>query len=80
MSIDLQAGIPQESKHINLFRPDGSLKSLAEVEEQVIRPHLEYSGKNMSQAALTLDIGRSTLYRKIEQFRRTRRALTFHVG
>ena len=65
---------------LHLFREDGSLKSLEEIEFEVIRFHIEHNGGQMSQVARTLDIGRSTLYRKIRHMECSQRALNNHIG
>ncbi len=64
--IDLQAGIPPQ-KSINLFRTDGNLKTLEEVEAEVIAHAIKHLDGNMSEVARKLDMGRSTLYRKLDE-------------
>jgi DNA-binding NtrC family response regulator len=48
--------------------PDGGVVSLEEMEKHTIRAALEQYGGNLSDAARQLGIGRSTLYRKLEQY------------
>ena len=50
-----------------LLDPKGQLKKLKKIEEEAIRFALAYSGGCMTQAARNLGIGRSTLYRKIDE-------------
>ncbi len=64
LEIDLQEGLPPPA-HIDLQRPDGSPKSLEEIEKEVILRQIEVSRGNMSEVARSLQIGRSTLYRKL---------------
>lgn len=63
--INLQEGIPDCSQSLELFRKDGSLKSLDEIEVEVIRFHVMHNRDNMSETACTLGISRSSLYRKV---------------
>jgi len=51
--------------HISLTRADGSRKTMQEIEEEVIARTLAYYANAVPKAALTLDIGQSTLYRKL---------------
>lgn len=64
----------------NLFRHDGSLRSLDEIEREVICLHIGHHDGQMSAVARSLGIGRSTLYRKLRQFEREGRALNTRVG
>jgi len=48
--------------------PIGGLRSLDELEKEAIRQALEHFAGNLSDAARQLGIGRSTLYRKLEQY------------
>lgn len=50
-----------------LFKGDGNLRSLGEIEKDVIKLAIElYSGR-MTEVARRLGIGRSTLYRKLDE-------------
>mgnify|MGYP002529364671 FL=1 len=50
-----------------LYKEDGNLRTLAEIEADVIRIAIgQYHGK-MSEVARRLGIGRSTLYRKLQE-------------
>ena len=42
--------------------------AMDEIEKQVIEATLDYTGGDKSRAARLLNIGRKTLYRKLEQF------------
>ena len=48
-----------------MTRPDGHVRSLAEIEAEAIRVALDLYRGNLSEAARRLGIGRSTLYRKL---------------
>jgi len=52
-----------------LLDRDGKVRTLRSVQEETIRFALEYSGGCMTRAAKSLGIGRSTLYRKLDEFR-----------
>ena len=48
---------------------DGDVRKLADVEEELIRFALKFYHGQMSQVARKLGIGRSTLYRKLKEYR-----------
>jgi DNA-binding NtrC family response regulator len=50
---------------ITLFRPDGNLRALDEIEADVIRLAIGHYRGRMTEVARRLGIGRSTLYRKL---------------
>jgi len=50
---------------ITLFRPDGNLRPLDEIEADVIRLAIGHYRGRMTEVARRLGIGRSTLYRKL---------------
>jgi len=50
---------------VTLFGPDGHLRSLEEIEADVIRLAIGHYRGRMSEVARRLGIGRSTLYRKL---------------
>ncbi|WP_312490496.1 sigma-54 dependent transcriptional regulator [Sphingomonas sp.] len=50
---------------INLFRPDGHLRPLEDIEADVIRLAIGHYRGRMTEVARRLGIGRSTLYRKL---------------
>lgn len=52
-----------------LLDTQGKVKTLRSVQEEAIRFALQYSGGCMTRAAKSLGIGRSTLYRKLDEFR-----------
>lgn len=54
---------PQNS--VLVLRDDGTMKTLEEIEREVITFALIYASGGMSKAARVLKIGRSTLYRKV---------------
>ncbi|MGI8931333.1 MAG: helix-turn-helix domain-containing protein, partial [Sphingomicrobium sp.] len=55
------AGAPQ----VTLYRPDGHLRSLEEIEADIIRLAIGHYRGRMTEVARRLGIGRSTLYRKL---------------
>lgn len=57
----------ESSSNINLTQ-DGGFLPLAIIEKKVIRKALEYYNGHMSKVAKNLGIGRSTLYRKVEEY------------
>ncbi|HEV2079678.1 MAG TPA: sigma-54 dependent transcriptional regulator [Allosphingosinicella sp.] len=52
---------------ITLYRPDGNLRSLDEIEADVIRLAIGHYQGRMTEVARRLGIGRSTLYRKLAE-------------
>ena len=50
---------------VSLFRPDGHLRPLEEIEADVIRLAIGHYRGRMTEVARRLGIGRSTLYRKL---------------
>ncbi|MFO7819503.1 MAG: helix-turn-helix domain-containing protein [Halanaerobacter sp.] len=64
--------LPEKVKHGSALGENEDYKvplmSLKEVEKKLIKDTLAETGNNISQAAKLLDIGRSTLYRKINKY------------
>jgi DNA-binding NtrC family response regulator len=58
-----QGAVP--SGGVVLFRPDGNLRALEEIEADVIRLAIGHYRGRMTEVARRLGIGRSTLYRKL---------------
>jgi DNA-binding NtrC family response regulator len=54
-----------EGGGVTLFRPDGNLRFLEEIEADVIRLAIGHYRGRMTEVARRLGIGRSTLYRKL---------------
>ncbi len=54
-----------ETGGVTLFRPDGHMRSLEEIEADVIRLAIGHYRGRMTEVARRLGIGRSTLYRKL---------------
>jgi DNA-binding NtrC family response regulator len=50
---------------VTLFQPDGNLRSLEEIEADVIRLAIGHYRGRMTEVSRRLGIGRSTLYRKL---------------
>ena len=63
MSPDAAMGGPQ----ITLVRPDGHLRSMEEIEADLIRLAIGHYRGRMTEVARRLGIGRSTLYRKLSE-------------
>lgn len=62
------AGNPmQESSGVMLYKPDGNLRPLVEIEADVIRLAIGLYRGRMTEVARRLGIGRSTLYRKLSE-------------
>ena len=52
---------------VTLFRPDGNMRPLEEIEADVIRLAIGHYRGRMTEVARRLGIGRSTLYRKLDE-------------
>ena len=50
---------------VTLYRPDGNLRPLEDIEADVIRLAIGHYRGRMTEVARRLGIGRSTLYRKL---------------
>ena len=50
---------------VTLFRPDGNMRPLEDIEADVIRLAIGHYRGRMTEVARRLGIGRSTLYRKL---------------
>jgi len=61
------AAMPAAPGGIPLLKEDGHIRPLAEVELDVIRNAIDRYDGQMSEIARRLDIGRSTLYRKLKE-------------
>ncbi|UIJ45831.1 sigma-54 dependent transcriptional regulator [Sphingomonas cannabina] len=59
------AGSLAGASGVTLFRPDGNLRALEEIEADVIRLAIGHYRGRMTEVARRLGIGRSTLYRKL---------------
>ena len=55
----------QEGVGVMLYTPDGNLRPLEEIEADVIRLAIGHYRGRMTEVARRLGIGRSTLYRKL---------------
>lgn len=58
---------PPRAGTLSLLSPQGELRSLQELEREIIRFALHHLGGHMSETARKLGIGRSTLYRKVDE-------------
>jgi len=61
----LAAVAPANGGGVTLFRPDGNLRLLEDIEADVIRLAIGHYRGRMTEVARRLGIGRSTLYRKL---------------
>ncbi|AKM11714.1 sigma-54-dependent transcriptional regulator [Croceicoccus naphthovorans] len=61
----IAAPTPPQAGGVTLFGPDGHLRTLEEIEADVIRLAIGHYRGRMSEVARRLGIGRSTLYRKL---------------
>jgi DNA-binding NtrC family response regulator len=52
---------------MRVYSEDGHMRSLDEIEADVIRLAMERYGGRMTEVARRLQIGRSTLYRKVAE-------------
>lgn len=68
------AKVSQPIASLAPFDRDGRIKKLRALEEDAIRFALNVNGGSMSKAARSLGIGRSTLYRKVSEIERHRKA------
>ena len=58
---------PASGSGVTLFEPDGHMRSLEEIEADVIRLAIGHYRGRMTEVARRLGIGRSTLYRKLAE-------------
>ena len=63
-NVPADSGMPA----VNAVTPEGEVRRLAEVEEELIRFALSFYRGQMSEVARRLGIGRSTLYRKLKDY------------
>jgi DNA-binding NtrC family response regulator len=56
-----------ERPNVALYSPDGHMRNLRQIEGDLIRLALVHYHGNVSEIARNLDIGRSTLYRKLDE-------------
>jgi DNA-binding NtrC family response regulator len=69
--VELDFGLPHQppeaADHVVALGPDGEIRSLADVEAEMIRMALDRYAGRMTLVARRLGIGRSTLYRKLKE-------------
>lgn len=63
--VAIPGGQMATSGGVTLFKPDGNLRALEEIEADVIRLAIGHYRGRMTEVARRLGIGRSTLYRKL---------------
>jgi len=54
------------SELIDIFDDEGQCKTIDLIEEEIIRRLVDIYNGNLSEVAKQLDIGRSTIYRKLK--------------
>lgn len=54
---------------LTIFLPDGHMRSIQALEADIIRMAVRHYGGQMSEVARRLGIGRSTLYRKLNELK-----------
>jgi DNA-binding NtrC family response regulator len=66
----LLAGVvtPSEASSVALFDPQGHLRTLEEIERDLIEYAIDLYAGHMTEIARRLGIGRSTLYRKLKEY------------
>ncbi|GEM_PF-6922150 len=57
----------QQKKHVKLYTENGKLRSLDDIEQEIIRHALLEGKESRCEIAKKLGIGRTTLYRKVQQ-------------
>jgi len=72
LSGQVQQGYPPRPNHdltsgVSVFSADGQMRTLGEIEADVIRLAIGHYRGRMSEVARRLGIGRSTLYRKLDE-------------
>jgi len=59
--------LPDAPDKLSLLAGDGEVRTMAELEEEMIRFALDHYRGHMSEVARRLGIGRSTLYRRLRE-------------
>jgi len=59
----------ENTASVSILNENGGVKSLAEIENEVIAYVLVLCGGNMTEVAKRLGVGRSTIYRKVSEDR-----------
>jgi DNA-binding NtrC family response regulator len=59
---------PAESSSVTLFDPQGHLRTLEQIERDLIEYAIDLYAGHMTEIARRLGIGRSTLYRKLKEY------------
>lgn len=58
----------EDDIHLNMFQPNGTLKTLDTIEQEAMQFALKYYDGNITKAALALDMAKSTFYRKLKKY------------
>ena len=59
---------PEQKGGVAVCTPDGHVRKLREIEADIVCLAMSHYGGQISQTARYLQIGRSTLYRKLDEF------------
>lgn len=63
-----QDNASSESSGVELLTPDGHMRPLEEIQADIIRLAIDHYRGRISEVARRLNMGRSTLYRKLEEY------------
>lgn len=58
--------IKDDAYSVSLFNVDGSLKTMKMLEQEIVDKYMKINDGNITETAKALNIGRTTLYRKLE--------------
>ena len=53
---------------VNLLDDNNNLKNMRELEKEILYKYMKINSGNMTETAKVLNLGRATLYRKIEEY------------
>lgn len=63
-----QTNSPSDSSGVELLTPDGHMRPLEDIQADIIRLAIDHYRGRISEVARRLNMGRSTLYRKLEEY------------
>lgn len=64
----LQNNSPSDGSGVELLTPDGHMRTLDQIQADIIRLAIDHYRGRISEVARRLNMGRSTLYRKLEEY------------